>query len=110
MNADLFQRPPVYVDPLMIALISRNWRHPTACHMFVDVTTDIDVLHAFAAKIGLKRCWFQHKRGKMSHYDLNESRRKIAVAAGAVELDRRSAVEIIRKYRAPLFSATTPRS
>jgi hypothetical protein len=89
----------VYIDPLMTCLMSKAWRWPKSCHMFVDVGTDLEVLHAFAARIGLRRAWFQNKAGSMPHYDLNESRRQTAVAAGAVQLDRRAAVEIIRRWR-----------
>lgn len=44
---------------------------------------DLDELHAFAARIGMKRAWFQpHPRHP--HYDLTESRRKMAIEKGAV--------------------------
>ncbi len=92
--------PNVYVDPLMNCLMSRNWRYPQSCHMFVDKWTDLNVLHEFAESIGLRRCWFQNKRGSMPHYDLNARRRAAAVNSGAVELDRRDAVNIIREWRA----------
>lgn len=48
-------------------------------------TTDIDELHAMAAKIGLKREWFQDKT--FPHYDCQRRIRGLAVAAGAVERD-----------------------
>jgi hypothetical protein len=81
----------VYVDPQMTCLVSRAWRWPTSCHMFSD---SLDELHAFAARIGLRRAWFQD--GRFPHYDLNEWRRRMAVKAGVVELDRRAAVEMWR--------------
>jgi len=43
----------------------------------------IEALHAFAAKIGLRRAWFQAD-GSCSHYDLTPGRRTRAIAAGAV--------------------------
>jgi hypothetical protein len=87
----------VYIDPQMPCLISRAWRWRTSCHMFADT---LDELHAFATRIGLRREWFQNKPrpdgSSFPHYDLNEGRRAKAVAAGAVELDRRAAVEMWR--------------
>lgn len=54
------------------------------CHMATD-NNGLDELHAMADKIGLKRTWFQdHYR--VPHYDLTASKRRLAVAAGAVEV------------------------
>lgn len=92
----------IYIDPLMTCLRSAAWKWSKSCHMFVAPETDLEYLHAFAGQIGLKRAWFQNKPGKMRHYDLNESRRRIAVTNGAVPLDRRDAVKIIRAWRAKL--------
>ncbi len=39
----------------------------------------------------MKREWFQDDE-RLPHYDLNERRRAVAVAAGAVEVDRRRVV------------------
>lgn len=83
----------VYIDPQMTCIVSRAWKWPTSCHMFADTP---DELHAFAVKIGLRWQWFQISHGTFPHYDLNESRRAKAVAAGAIELDRRAAVEMWR--------------
>jgi hypothetical protein len=90
---------PVYIDTLMTCLVSKAWKWPKSCHMFVDTTTDLEALHRFAARIGLRRAWFQNKPGKMPHYDLNPARRKAALAEGAIELDRQSAVMVIRRWR-----------
>ena len=72
---------PVYVDNMrMQARVGRldaRWSHLTA-------DTD-DELHALAARIGLRRAWHQksppHSR---SHYDVTESKRAAAIAAGAI--------------------------
>jgi hypothetical protein len=56
-----------------------------SCHL--TVAGDIEALHAFAAKIGLKRAWFQPTKTPLygvDHYDLTESRRVAALKAGAV--------------------------
>ena len=88
----------VYVDALMTCVVSKQWRWPKACHMFVDVG-DLKELHDFAASIGLKREWFQSSPGRLPHYDLNESRRKKALKAGALELTREGTVTILRRWK-----------
>lgn len=60
------------------------------CHLFAD-EPDAAELHTLAARIGLKRAWFQG-----DHYDLTPGRRAAAVRAGALEVDRRRAVAIWR--------------
>ena len=77
----------VYVDPLFNTEgWSEKWPFKQACHMMADSD---DELHAFAARIGLKRAWHQpFPRHSVSHYDLTASKRKAAVAAGAIEVDR----------------------
>jgi hypothetical protein len=49
------------------------------------LTTDIDELHALAQSIGLKREWFQDK--SFPHYDVQRSKRHLAVQKGAVEIE-----------------------
>jgi predicted kinase len=49
------------------------------CHMATDGT--FDELHAFAARLGLRRAWFQR-----DHYDLPAHGRAAAVALGAEEV------------------------
>ncbi len=72
------------------------------CHLF---SSEIDQteLHAFAARTGLKRAWFQpgKRRGCPAehdpvgdHYDLTAGKRRQAVAAGAVDVDIRQAVAL----------------
>lgn len=90
----------VYIDHLMKCMISRQWKWSQSCHMFIDAGADLLELHEFARKIGLRPEWFQYKPGGLPHYDLNQSRRVKAIAAGAVELDRRAAVAIFRKWKA----------
>lgn len=46
----------------------------------------------------MKLSWFQDKKS-CPHYDLTPSRRAAAIAAGAVEMDRRGAVAIWRQRR-----------
>jgi hypothetical protein len=49
-------------------------------------------LHAVARRMGHKRAWFQNRPGH-PHYDVTESKRPAAIAAGAVEVDHRTYVD-----------------
>lgn len=66
----------ILVNPVMkrakSALGPQSW-----CHMVSD--TSLIELHEFAAKIGLKRSWFQG-----DHYDLIGNKRDEAIRHGAV--------------------------
>lgn len=74
----------VYVDRLMKWPRTKAWPYGEACHLFAD---GLEELHAFAAKIGMRRAWFQGK-ATLPHYDLTAKRRAAAVAAGAKEVER----------------------
>ena len=70
----------VYVDRLP----SSGWgKWNGGAHMLAN---DIDALHAMADRIGLRRAWFQGDK-TFPHYDLTASKRALAVAAGAVEIE-----------------------
>lgn len=79
----------VYVDELQ----NWGWRHGPSCHLVTD--GPLEELHAFAARLGLKRAWFQPGKRK-PHYDLTAGRRAAAVRAGAAEVDSRRLIEILR--------------
>jgi hypothetical protein len=72
-----------YVDELVVhenvrpslRYLGQSWSH-----LWAD--TD-DELHEFAAKIGMKRSWFQPHHVR-NHYDLTPRRRLEAIRAGAV--------------------------
>jgi hypothetical protein len=85
----------IYVDVQMNNGWKMYGRTVQNCHLFTD--GPVDELHAFAVRIGMKRTWFQDK--SVQHYDLTPSRRRLAVAAGAVEVDRRQAVAIWKQCR-----------
>lgn len=82
----------VYVDdayvPATVGPHTSRW-----CHLLSD-RDDPAELHAFAARIGLRRSWFQPGRRPgdgspdptKNHYDVSEETRAEAVAAGAVEI------------------------
>ncbi|MCK4121385.1 DUF4031 domain-containing protein [Ralstonia pseudosolanacearum] len=66
-------------------------------HMVAD--TD-DELHAMADKIGVARRWHQKAGTPHSHYDICKAKRALAVAHGAVEVDRSGLGAVIKKKRA----------
>lgn len=69
----------IYVDDEQLAWRGRVW-----CHMVADTP---DELHAFAARLGLKRSWFQ-SASVYPHYDVTISVRARALQMGAVLADR----------------------
>lgn len=79
----------VYVDDwrqeARVGTVSGKWSHLTA-----DTEEE---LHNFAAQLGLKRSWFQHKEGQpwFDHYDITESKRQKAISLGAVPITWREA-------------------
>ena len=78
----------IFVDPL----VNYGWRLGPSCHMTTD--GELDELHAFAGKIGMKRSWFQPwPKSSVDHYDLTATRRADAVKLGAIELTRLEAAE-----------------
>jgi hypothetical protein len=75
----------VYVDPLVETEPMPQWPYRSACHLTADSLAE---LHAFAAKLGLKRAWFQgqHVNPACWHSDLTTNKRRQAVRLGAVEI------------------------
>jgi hypothetical protein len=65
------------------------------CHMLADTE---DELHAMADAIGIERKWYQ-ATASTPHYDICKAKRELAVEHGAVEVNMRQTVEIIRRLR-----------
>lgn len=79
----------VYVDH---AFAYGEWgRWSGGGHLQAD---DLQELHAFAARLGLVRAWFQSTPGRpeKDHYDLTEAGRRRAIGHGAIPEDRRAGV------------------
>ena len=98
----------VYVDdvriPARVGRIHGRWSHLTA-----DTRTE---LHAFAARIGLRRNWFQDKPHPVTggpdvywHYDVTDTKRAAALAAGAQPIDPRQWKTILDARRAAQAAA-----
>lgn len=87
----------VYVDSLKPCPRSSKWPYTQSAHLLAD--TD-DELHAFAARLGLKRSWFQQSPpASHPHYDLAPRRHAAALGLGAELVDRVRLVEIVRRRR-----------
>lgn len=99
----LFAEPRVFVDQLHIYHNAWGPFLKGSCHMFARLE-HVEALHALAARIGLKREWFQPDRDG-GHYDLTPGRRAAAVRAGAIEMTDREAVTLWRENRAKLAEA-----
>ncbi len=74
------------------------------CHLWTEPGNE-EELHALAQRIGLRRAWFQNKNPKFPHYDLTPSRRRLALAGGAIETDLR---EYLLKKRAEASQPSIP--
>jgi hypothetical protein len=85
----------VYVDPIAPCLPNANWRWQSSCHMYADTE---DELHAFAARLGLWRSWFQ-THPTLDHYDLTEGKRRQAVRLGAIEVNKTELMDHVRRKR-----------
>jgi len=66
------------------------------CHMVADTSEE---LLAMADRIGVDRKWIQYAGTWREHFDISLSRRRRAVAAGAIEVTRRELWEILRTRR-----------
>jgi hypothetical protein len=64
----------IYVDQPI-----HPWRGKKWCHLVAD---DIQELHDFAQKLGLKREWFQNHIIQ-PHYDITAAKREAAINLGA---------------------------
>lgn len=66
----------VYVDDARLAWRGKRWSHLTA--------DTLEELHGFAARLGLRREWFQEgSRFETHHYDVTDSKREYAIFLGA---------------------------
>ena len=69
----------VYVDEIQTWPTTIRCFRAGSCHLMAD---DLDELHAFAARLGMRREWFQP--ASSPHYDLTPKRRAKALELGAV--------------------------
>lgn len=80
----------IYVDDMYKYPLGQ-FRGMKMSHMIADTHEE---LHTFAAKIGMKRQWFQG-----DHYDIAMSTREKAVKLGAVEISMRELASMCRVHQ-----------
>lgn len=76
----------VYVDSA-----KNSFGRMLMCHMVSD---DLIELHAFAKRLGLRREWFQDQ-GRFPHYDISQTKRRLAINLGAIEITYRQLVDLM---------------
>lgn len=83
----------VYVDGA-----TNEYGRMRMCHMIAD---SLDELLGMADQIGVARKWFQASPpSSFPHFDIAQSKKRLALQAGAVECSRRVFVEHMRRIRA----------
>lgn len=77
-----------------------TWKWPYGRMIMFHMATDGDLeeLHQMADKIGIKRKWFQNDyqgtEYHSPHYDICQSKKKLALEFGAVEINDRELVKL----------------
>ena len=86
----------IYVDAAI-----HPWRGKVWCHLFSE---DIAALHDFAAKLGMRREWFQQPpKASWFHYDITAAKRAVALRLGAREASHVETLVVARRVmRQPL--------
>jgi len=79
-----------------------EWRGELWCHL---VAESLDELHGFAARLGLRRSWFQGK-ASYPHYDVTIAVRDRALALGALPGSKVQIIESAKRLRAELKAQT----
>ena len=90
----------ICVDYIQPCLPNRRWKWDHVSHLYCEPTDDLELLHDFALKLGMRRHWFQVSNSGMPHYDLNAELRVEAILLGAREVTSRTTlVNTIRAWR-----------
>jgi hypothetical protein len=87
---------PVYLDPMVDHGKRIGRAGPRWCHMIADT---LDELHKTAECATMRRSWFQAD-ARVPHYDIGSDRvRQLAIEYGAIECDRSTFVNHMRRIR-----------
>lgn len=66
-------------------------------HMVADSHEE---LLAMADRIGVQRKWLQYEGTPQEHFDISQSKRALAIEAGAIEIDHRELARMLREKAA----------
>lgn len=97
----------VYVDAVRIPAAVPNGNRVVRgvwCHLVADSTAE---LLDMAARIGLRPEWIQYPGAWGEHFDVTEPKRRLAIAAGAVELTLHEMSDLLQRKRQRLEASTT---
>ena len=81
----------VYVDGM-----KAGFGRMIMCHMLADSTEE---LLAMAVAIGVQTKWIQKRGTELEHFDICQSKRRLAVKQGAIEITRNQLGEILNRRR-----------
>lgn len=81
----------VYIDSF-----NAPYRGMIMCHMMADTTQE---LLEMVDKIKVQRRWIQDAGTPYEHFDICLSKKKLAIAAGAKEIDRKELVAILNRKK-----------
>ena len=88
----------VYVDDA-----KNDFGRMKMCHMLADSNQELLFM---VDKIGVARKWIQHARTPYEHFDIAQSKRALAVAAGAVEITVRDSAVVVNKKKQTIKGAS----
>lgn len=87
----------VYVDNMRMKAQVGRGRPARWSHMMADTPEE---LHEFAQRLGLRREWAQHEDDPpMLHYDVTDTKRRLAIKMGAKEITWREAGRMVVRLR-----------
>lgn len=98
----------IYVDdfrvPARVGRVTGRWSH------LVTDNPNIGELHEFAERIGLRRDWFQEFTKRPAglyrpHYDVTDTKRQAAIAAGAIPIGFRDLPAVFGRARGETLSS-----
>lgn len=82
----------VYIDQLKPCIPTSIWPYDKACHLMAD---SLEELHEFAARLGLKRAYFQN-HSRLPHYALTVGNHYKALKMGAVLVDHHKVRDLMK--------------
>lgn len=78
----------VYVDTMQA-----KYKNMVMCHMMADSTSE---LLEMADRIGVDRKWLQKEGDRFEHFDICQTKKKLAIGYGAILLSQK---DLVKKFR-----------